>query len=230
MRHWLSLGLILVFILSASSGFGASAAKQHVISFGKTLQVKLFVGPSEDKTLDMKVRPLLVDSKIKEFTTGEAHDVTDRLFAVRRAFRVNDNLPVVEGAPVGQRKMPKWLWQRGGWLLVDRLTGRISQVNLPDFDPFYSEAVWFRDYVAYCGVSDNAEKLYAVVTQLGRKKVILRKELGPASNGDLPDSECAAPVWERQPVRVTFNPQKGEKITYTVRGHAADVAPGSDEE
>jgi hypothetical protein len=219
-----------VFLLALTSvvAYGATA-KQHVISFGKPLSVKLFVGPSEDKTLDIKVRALYVDSKIKEFTTGEVHDVTDRLFVVRRSFRVNNNLPI-EVAPVGQRKMPKWLWQRGGWLLVDRLTGRVSQVNLPEFDPFYSEATWFRDYVAYCGVSDSAEKLYAIVTQLGRKKPVLRREIGTASQGDLPDADCAAPTWEREPVRVTFLPKKSDKISYTVRGHAADVAPGSDEE
>jgi hypothetical protein len=220
---------IFLLALLSTVAYGA-AAKQHAISFGKPLSVKLFVGPSEDKTLDIKVRALSVDSKIKEFTTGEAHDVTDRMFVVRRAFRVNNNLPVEEDAPVGQRKMPKWLWQRGGWLLVDRLTGRVSQVNLPEFDPFYSEATWFRDYVAYCGLSDNAEKLFAIVTQLGRKKPVLRREIGTASQGDLPDADCAAPTWEREPVRVTFLPKKTDKLSFTVRGHAADVAPGSDED
>jgi len=219
----------LLLLLLASPAFGAGP-KQHVIAFGKWLPVKLFIGPSEDRTIDMKVRALTVDGKIREFTTGEPHDVTDRLFVIRRAFRVNNDLPVEEDAPVGKRTMPKWLWQRGGWLLVDRSTGRVSQLTLPEFDPFYSDAVWFRDYVAYCGISDNAEKLFAVVTQLGRKKPILRKDLGAASNGDTPDSECEAPAWERQPVRVTFLPRRGDKVTYTVRGHAADVAPGSDEE
>jgi hypothetical protein len=207
-----------------------AAAKPHVISFGKSMTVKLFVGPTEEKTVDIKVRALMVDSKIKEFTSGEPHDVTDRLFVIRRAFRVNDSLPVETDAPVGQRKMPKWMWERGGWLLADRTTSRITQLNLPDFDPFYSEAAWFRDYVAYCGLSDNAEKLYAVVTQLGRKKPILRRDLGPASQGELPDADCAIPTWEKQPVRVTFHPKKGETITFTVRGHAADVATGSEEE
>jgi hypothetical protein len=222
------LSIILFAVLSVAA-YGAPA-KQHVISFGKPLSVKLFIGPSEDKTMDIKVRALNVDSKLKEFTTGEAHDVTDRLFVVRRAFRVNNNLPPEEDALVGQRKMPKWLWQRGNWLLVDRFTGRVSHLILPEFDPFYSEATWFRDYVAYCGVSDSAEKLYAIVTQLGRKKPVLRREIGTTSQGDLPDADCAAPTWERQPVRVTFLPKKGEKVSYTVRGHAADVAPGSDEE
>ncbi len=219
-----------VFICAGCTLLAAAAAKPKIIAFGKSMSVKLFVGPTEDKTVDMKVRPLMVDAKIKEFTTGEPHEVTDRLFVVRRSFRVNNNLPVEEDAPVGQRKQPKWMWQRGGWLLVDRTTARISQINLPDFDPFYSEASWFRDYVAYCGVSDNAEKLFVVVTQLGRKKPILRRELGPATQGELPDADCAAPVWERQPNRVTFQPKKGEPISFTVRGHAADSAPGSDDD
>jgi len=45
------------------------------------------------KLLDLKVRPLLVDTRIKEYTTGNPHELTDRLFVVRRAFRVNDALP-----------------------------------------------------------------------------------------------------------------------------------------
>lgn len=206
-----------------------SAAKPRTVSLGKWMPVKLFIGPTEDKTLDIKVRPLMVNGRIKEFTTGEPHDVTERLFVIRRAFRVNDNLPVEE-APVGQRKMPKWLWQRGGWLMVDRETARITQINLPEFDPFYSEAAWFRDYVAYCGISENSEKLYAIVAQLGRKKTVLKRDLGASSQREMPDAECAVPQWEKQPVRVTFSPVRGEKVTFTVRGHSADVAPGSTED
>ena len=43
--------------------------------------------------MDITVRPLYVDSRLKEFTTGDSHDVTDREFVVRRAFRINDALP-----------------------------------------------------------------------------------------------------------------------------------------
>ena len=63
------------------------------------------------------------------------------------------------------------------WLPVDRLTGRVSQLNLPEFDPFYSTASWYRDYIAYCGVSEDGKKLYAVVAQVGRRKPILKKML-----------------------------------------------------
>ena len=64
----------------------------------------------------------MVDGKIKEFTTGDIHEVTDRFFVVRKAFRVNDWLPDDE-----KPKEHRWKWQRGGWLLVDRTTTRISR-------------------------------------------------------------------------------------------------------
>ena len=41
----------------------------------------------------LKIRALLVDGVLKEWTTGDAHDVTDRSFVVRRAIRINDTLP-----------------------------------------------------------------------------------------------------------------------------------------
>ena len=156
---------------------------------------------------------------MREFTTGEPHDVTERLFVVRRAYRLNDWLPSDKGTA------HQWKWQRGGWILVDRETGRITQLNLPNFDPFYSLASWYRDYAAYCGTSDDGAKLYAVVAQLGRKKPMLRRELGPVKDADMPDSQCVAPDWQRQPARVTFTPAGGQKLTFNVRGHAADLAP-----
>ena len=35
----------------------------------------------------------MVDGEVKEWTTGDAHDVTDRSFVVRRVIRLNDELP-----------------------------------------------------------------------------------------------------------------------------------------
>lgn len=201
-----------------------AARKPHVIAFGKGMHVKLFLGPDEDRTAPLDVRPLYVDEKVKEFTTGDVHEVTDRLFVVRRAYRLNNNLPGED------RKLPKWVWQQGGWLLVDRLTARITQINLPEFDAFYSAVTWFRDYAAYCGVSDNGERLFAVVAQLGHKKPVLRKELGKTSGGDVPDSECERPTWERKPTRVTFFPKKSPKFSVEIFGHSADITPGSAEE
>ena len=78
------------------------------------MPVKLMVGASENKTVDITVRALNVDGKVKDFTTGDTHDVTDREFVVRRAYRINDSLPD------DTHKAAKWLWQRGDWILVDR--------------------------------------------------------------------------------------------------------------
>jgi hypothetical protein len=214
------IGFVLFAIFSASALF--AAPKDHVITFGKITTVKLFIGPTEDKTMDMKVRGLYVDGNLKEFTTGESHDVTDRVFVTRKAFRLNDNLPE-------DSKSPHWKWQRGDWLMVDRTTARITPLKLPEFDPFYSIVTWYRDYAAYCGISDDGDKLYAVVAQIARKKAVLRKELGAASQGDTPYSDCDAPQWERTPSKVTFIPKRYPKVSFTVFGHSTDIATGDEE-
>jgi len=112
---------------------------------------------------------------------------------------------------------------------VDRLTGRISPLNLPEFDPFYSTASWYRDYVAYCGVTDDGKKLYAMVVQTGRRKPILKKALGEPMGGDAPDSECPAPTWERAPARVTFHPGD-QKVVFSIRERTVDVGVEAEEE
>ncbi len=190
------------------------AAKPHVVSFGKWTTVEWFASPDENRAIDLKVRALVVDGRSREFTIGAAHEVTERLFVVRRAFRLNDSLPDETAA--------RWRWERGGWLLVDRVTGHVSPIVLPEFDPYDSVAGWYRDYVAYCGVSDDGGKLYAVVAQLGRRKPLLKKTLGEAQAKDAPDSQCAAPIWQRQPVRVSIATSSGQS-TYSIRGHAVDM-------
>ena len=204
---------IVVALLILFSGIEA-AARVHLVTFGPWIKVHLFVGPDADRVQDMKIRSLNVDNRSREFTIGEPHDVTDQVFVVRRAYRMNDALAA----------HPEWKWQRGGWLLVDRSTGRVSKINLPDFDPFYSVASWFRDYAAYCGVTEG-QKLYAVVAQLGQRKPVLRTYLGTAKAGDNPDSECAAPIWQKQPVRVTFEQTGGEKLSFAIHGRSGEPQP-----
>jgi hypothetical protein len=102
---------------------------------------------------------------------------------------VNDSLPGETASPAG------WVWQRGGWLMVDRLTGHVSAISLPEFDSYYSPASWHRDYVAYCCVSDDGKKLFPVVFQVRRRKPVLKKPLGETGETDMPDSECPAPAW-----------------------------------
>ena len=203
--------------------------KPHVVSFGKWQTVKWFMDAPVDakvvdsKGVDLKIRPLYVDTQLKENTTGSPHEITDRIFVVRRAYRVNDSLPGEDS------KAARWRWQLGGWLQVDRVSGRVSALNLPEFDPYYSTAAWYRDYAAYCGVSDDGKKLFAVVAELGRRKPVLKKSLGEADDGG-PDANCAPPAWQRQPVQVTFAPIDDDKATFVVRGHSADLVPEEPEE
>ena len=213
------LALILALLCLAGHE-GMAAPKPHVITFGKWTTVK-WPDATRQKLLNMKVRALFVDSRLKEYTTGAPHDVTERLFVVRRAFRVNDALP--------SESAIRWQWQRGGWLLVDRVTGRVSQLNLPEFDPFYSTASWYRDYAAYCGVSDDGKKLYAMVTQVGRRKPVLKKDVGEPAGGDDPDSECPAPAWERSPARVTFQPAEHQKLVFSIRERTVDLVTDAEE-
>jgi hypothetical protein len=216
------ISFIFTFMLCTAAAL--AVPKPHVISFGKWTPAKWYVGTAETKALELKVRALYVDTRLKEYTTGTPHEVTDRLFVVRRVFRLNDTLPSETGTA------SRWQWQRGGWLLVDRVTGRVTQLNLPEFDTFYSTPSWYRDYIAYCGVSDDGKKLFAIVAQLGRRKPILKKPLGEPDGDDTPDSECPAPAWQRQPTRVTFEPDDTQKLTFSVRGHAVDVVNDKDEE
>ncbi len=172
----------------------------------------------------LKIRALVVDGHVKEYVLGAPHEVTDRLFVVRRAFRANDSLP---GDPA-----PRWQWQRGGWLLVDRQSGRISAINLPEYDSVYSAASWYRDYIAYCGVSDDGKKIYAIVAQISRRKPVLKKPLGNEGIADnaAPDSACAAPAWQRAPTRVSFEAAGGAKQTFAIRGHVVDLVNDAEDE
>jgi hypothetical protein len=218
--------LVCELLLAAAAG---AATKVHIITFGKWTSAQWFTGSAagsaaDDKPRILKIRALMVDGRVKEYVLGTPHEVTDRLFVVRRVFRLNDSLPEDSG--------PRWQWQRGGWLLVDRLTGRVSAINLPEFDAYYSAASWYRDYVAYCGVADDGKKTYAIVAQLSRRKPVLKRPL--SSDGvpedAAPDSACPVPLWQRGPARVSFEPAGSAKETFAVRGHVVDLVNDAEEE
>lgn len=165
----------------------------------------------------LKIRALLVDGVLKEWTTGDPHDVTDRSFVVRRALRLNDTLP----GDKPEDKIAQWVWQRGPWLLVDRTTGHIAPLKLPDYDPGVSQVSWFRDDAAYCGITASGKSLLAVVAQVAGRKPVLAKKLSGFDPENHPDPVCAPPDWQRDPLRVTFHPAG------TPQGVAFNVAPGS---
>ena len=219
----------VTLLLLAALPLGAAAAtKSHTVVLGAVRKVPY---QPPDSTLKLtggdapllRVRALLLDGVQKEWITGEAHDVTDRTFTVRRAMRLNDALP---------GEAAHWAWQPGPWLMVDRATGHITALHLPDFDAAVSEAVWFRDYAAYCGVNTGAktDSLVAVVAQIGVRRPVVHQTISkwdPAQHAVPP---CAAAVWQRQPVRVRIQPTGGAAIDVEVVGATSALIEEGDAE
>jgi hypothetical protein len=79
-----------LFGLALLTSTAVGAPKPHVVSFGKWTTIKWCVGPNEGECLDLKVLVLYADGRARESTLGPSHEITERLFVVRRAFRVND--------------------------------------------------------------------------------------------------------------------------------------------
>jgi hypothetical protein len=209
----------------------AAPAKVHVVALGGARKVPYTppgAVPASSATkatdaLTMKVRALTVDGRQKEWTTGEAHDVTDRSFTIRRALRLNDQLPGEDAA--------RWSWQPGPWLLVDRSTGRITALHLPDFDDAVSEAVWFRDYAAYCGTGTTAKGgLFAIVAQLGARRAVVQQQIGKWPQATPPEPVCKPAEWQRTPIRVTLQATGGLATTFDVVGAASLIEEGDDGE
>src|SRR5271170_7746123 len=209
---------------------GAATAKVHTVVFGAVRRVPYSAegDPAGNKgeEKELKVRPLLVDGKVKEWTTGDAHDVTDRSVAVRRALRLNDALPT--------DKTEHWVWQRGPWLLIDRNTGKVTALHLPEFDPSVSSVTWFRDFAAYCGLTAGGKQLYAVVAQVAGRKPLLMKKIAAWDSADHPNPACAPAAWQRDPLKVTFALAKGgPPVSYELVGLSAvlvEDGDGSDSE
>lgn len=221
--------LLLSFTASTLQPLFAATPKVHTVSLGAVRRVPYTqpdARPEEkaDETSTLKVRPLFIDNRLKEWTTGDVHDITDRTFAVRRALHINDALPA--------DTTPHWIWQPGPWITVDRLTGHITALHLPDFDPVVSTATWFRDYAAYCGTAANTKggSLYVIVAQLGARRPVVQKLIGtwPEPNHFIP--VCQPARWERFPLRVTIQPTGGEALTYDVVGTSSIIEEGDNDD
>ncbi len=202
------------------------AAKVHSVAAGGWRRVP-YTPPSTSLSADtsapttLRVRPLVIDGQVKDWTTGEIHEITDRTFVARRAVRLNDALPEEKGA--------HWLWVLGPWLLVDRTTAHISVLRLPDFDPAVSEIVWFRDYAAYCGVNSTGKHLYAVVAQLGVRRPLVAKTLAKWTADDHhPTPACGPATWQRRPLQVVFHPTNSDAERYQILGLASALVEGGE--
>ncbi len=204
------LGALLILSISASA-----APKSHIVTFGKWITISWRSQRNEFETVSLKIRPLLVDGRTREFALGNPHEITEHTFAVQRIYRLNDSLPQDSGPP-------RWQWERGGWLLVDRASGKIQQITLPQFDPDLSLVSWYRDYAAYCGISDDGQKAFAVVVQLGHRKPLLAKVIEDASGVARP---LAAPHWERDPTRAIFELGSNQQLMFSIiRSRTAELA------
>ena len=216
-----NLRLWLLLVIVAPS---ALAAKVHrvFLGTGKLVPYSAKGDPAGALSTEkqLRVRPLLVDDKIKEWTTGDSHAITDRSFVIRRALRLNDALP--------GEKAEHWIWQRGPWLMVDRVKGTTTALHLPDYDPAVSNVIWFRDYAAYCGLTASGKQLYAVVAQVAARKPVLAKKLSPWSPGESPMPACAAALWQREPLRVTFQSSGAVPVSYDLVGLSAVLVEDGD--
>ena len=208
--------VIAVSCLSMVAGLNAAPRKTHSVALGAAKRVAYSkagdpAGAGPDETF-LKIRPLVVDAVVKDWTTGDAHDVTDRSFVVRRVIRLNDALP--------EDKAGRWVWQRGPWVMVDRVSGHITALKLPDYDPGVSQVKWFRDYGAYCGLTASGKSLFAVVAQVTVRKPMLAKKISAFNAVQQTTPPCDPPDWQRDPLRITFRPAGKDTISY-------DFVPGS---
>ena len=230
-RFWVPI-LAVIFVAVAVAS--AAPRKTHSVYLGAVKKVTYSrtgdpagAAPAEN---ELKVRALLVDGVLKEWTTGEAHDVTDRSFVVRRVLRLNDALPADKTSEKPAPAASRWVWQRGPWLLVDRVTGHVIALKLPDYDPGVSQVSWFRDYGAYCGLTPSGKSLYAVVAQVAARKAVLAKKLSVFNPENRPDPVCGPAEWQREPLRITFHPTGKEPASFDiVPGSAVLVEDASDE-
>lgn len=218
---------VLMFWIGCSVLVSATPRKVHVVALGAVKRVSYSragdpAGAAQGED-SLKIRPLVVDGVVKEWTAGEAHDVTDRSFVVRRALRLNDELP---GEKVAGNH---WVWQRGPWLLVDRVSGHVAAIKLPDYDPGVSQVMWFRDYAAYCGITSSGKSLYAVVAQLSARKPVLAKKLAAFERNDGSAPVCAAVEWQREPLRATFHPAGKDAVSFAIVPGSALLVEDADE-
>jgi hypothetical protein len=218
----------LVPLLLSCCAFPLVAApKTHAVTLGPARKVPYTPPEATPENLpgeavSLRVRPLLVDGLQREWTVGDLHDVTDRSFTIRRALRLNDALP---------GEAPRWTWQPGPWLLVDRVSGHILALHLPAFDPDVSEVAWFRDYAAYCGITTTARGgLVAVVAQLNSRKAVAEKLISKWPLVTPPHPACGPSHWLRTPMRATINPTGGEAVTFDVVGTSSLIEEGDSDD
>ena len=114
---------------------------------------------------------------------------------------------------------------------VDRTTGHITPLHLPDFDAQVSEIAWFRDYAAYCGLVPTLKGgVMAVVAELGNRKAVAQHVLANWPLDKPLHPVCAPAQWQRTPMRATLTLTGGQPVTFDVAGTSSLIEEGETEE
>ncbi len=216
--HWLLLATVAVPLRATDKPEArpAKPPRTHAVSLGPVRHVPFVAADvtKEDKSDEagtLKVRALYVDTRQKDWTTGDPHEVTERTFVVQRVLHVNDTLPEERGA--------RWVWQPGPWVMVDRVTGRVTALHLPDFDAGVSDVVWYRDFAAYCGVhTAKGGGLTAIAWQIGARKAAVNKVIGKWPQTERVRPVCTPAKWQREPMRVALQPTGSTAVSFDVVG------------
>jgi hypothetical protein len=219
---WLCI-LLLMLALPSPAESRARSHKEHHRRTRSRVVHTLYLGPwhtvpySPDPDAatpthsHLRVRALVVNGRIADWTAGPVHLVTETTYTIRQALRIDNSLP-------GARHQ-HWIWQLGVWLYVNRTKRHVSVLHLPGFDPRVSQVVWFRDLAAYCGIRGGEKpQLTALLARISVRKALLAAKITPWNPAQhralLTTPACAPPTWQLNPLRVSFQPSTGQPITY----------------
>ena len=129
--------LVLLWLMAASDSPAAIKAHTVFLGSGKSVPYSvLAIPPALSPPKSSYACVLLLSMTRSGNGPPENHTpITDRSFVVRRALRLNDALP--------GDKAEHWIWQRGPWLMIDRVKGSVTALHLPDYDPAVSTSFGF---------------------------------------------------------------------------------------
>jgi hypothetical protein len=69
-----------------------------------------------------------------------------------------------------------------------------------------------------------------IVAQLGARRPVVQKRIGPWPQPNHPFPVCAPAKWDRLPLRDTIQPTGGESATYDVVGTSSIIEEGDNDD
>ena len=188
------------------------------------MPVKLFVGPSEDKS-DGHHRASALRRRQGE---GLYHRRRPRRHrpGICGAARLSHQR-LAAGRYAARRRNGSGSAAAGCWSTAT--PARPRSLKLPDFDPFYSQVSWYRDYAAYCGIPSSGERVNAPGLRDRQQEAAVSQGAGQEH------------AWATRPTAIArrhhvgapagagdVSPQDGDKFTVNVSGRFADEATDND--